>query len=61
MHFRNPHSSFPLLQSEVEILDLEDFSSCLQLDLPFANQEMVTVVDDQGRPLACGGTVVHAR
>ncbi len=42
----------------MEVLDLQDSSSsCPQLSLPAHNEELITVVDNQGRPLACGGQV----
>ncbi len=42
--------------SDVEVVSLDDSVDCLtQTPLPSTNQEMIAVVDSQGRPLACGG------
>ena len=41
----------------VEVISLDDSLDCgPQTPLPFVSEEMLAVVDSEGRPLACGGT-----
>ncbi len=42
---------------DVSLLSLDESLDCpSQTRLPFEGEEMIAVVDSQGRPLACGGT-----
>ena len=42
---------------DVSLLSLNESLDCpSQTRLPFEGEEMIAVVDSQGRPLACGGT-----